>query len=93
MAWQDHVWRGGGDGRVLGDDRVDEGEGEAVGGAGAVADGLVGVVADGEDLTVVEFWLFQRSIQCLDGHDFQFTTDYRISANKATELASHCSCW
>ena len=32
--------------------------------AGAVADGVVDGVADGEDLTVGESVLFQRGIQC-----------------------------
>ena len=62
--WQAHVWLYGGDGRVLGDGGVDvEGEGEADGVAGAVADDVDDVV-DGEDLTVGESELFQGGIQC-----------------------------
>jgi hypothetical protein len=57
----DHVWRGGGDRRVLGDGGVHvEGEGDADGVAGAVADDVV----DGEALTAGESVLFQRGIQC-----------------------------
>ena len=60
--WQDHVWRGGGDGRVLGDSGVDV-DGDA-NGVAAVADDVVDDVADGEGLTVGESVLFQRGIQC-----------------------------
>ena len=61
---QDHVWRNGGDERVLSDGGVDvEVDGEAGGLADGVAVDVAEGVVDGEDLTVGESVLVQRGIQ------------------------------